>query len=103
MFRITRIAEDETSVTLRIEGRLVGGWLDDLARECEPYRARRCRVNLDLSGVSFADEQGVVALGSIGRGTVGKDVVGLLNCSLFPAALLSIARSGPDDGEPAST
>lgn len=92
MVRITRIAEDETSVTLRIEGRLVGDWLDELEAECRQSLANRCRVNLDLSGVTFADEQGIATLRSISKGTGG-----LINCSLFISELLSRTRPGPGD------
>ncbi len=92
MLRITRIAEDETSVTLRIEGRLVGRWIDELELECGQYMTNRCRVNLDLSGVTFADDQGIAALRAMGAGPVG-----LIKCSLFISGLLSPPRFGAED------
>jgi hypothetical protein len=92
MLRITRIADDQTSVTLRIEGRLVGRWIDELEHECGRYTADRCRVNLDLSGVTFADEQGIARLR-----TMSGDTVGLIRCSLFISGLLACPRSGTGD------
>jgi hypothetical protein len=86
MFRITRIADDETSVTLRVEGRLVGRWIDELESECERCRVVRGRVNLDLSGVTFVDDRGIEALRSMGG-----DHVELVRCSLFLSGLLKRA------------
>jgi anti-anti-sigma regulatory factor len=86
MFRITRIADDETSVTLRVEGRLVGRWIDELESECERCMVVRRRVNLDLSGVTFVDDRGIEALRSMGG-----DRVELIRCSLFLSGLLKRA------------
>lgn len=86
MFRITRIADDETSVTLRVEGRLVGRWIDELETECERHRADRRRVKLDLSGVTFVDDRGIEAL----RSMAGHHVE-VVQCSLFLSGLLKRA------------
>jgi anti-anti-sigma regulatory factor len=86
MFRITRIAEDESSVTLRVEGRLVGRWIDELEHECERCMVDRRRVSLDLSGVTFVDDHGIEALRSMGGHHVE-----VIQCSLFLSGLLKRA------------
>ncbi len=71
------------SVTLRLEGRVIGPWVEELRQSCEPVLAGGARLALDLSGVSFVDRDGVVLLRSLERRQVA-----LLNCSGFVAELL---------------
>ncbi len=88
MVKITHIAQDTTRITLKLEGRLVGQWVDALKSECERYLTRRSTILLDLSGVSFVDAQGLTTLKALrGQG------VELGACSLFIAGLLP----GEDD------
>lgn len=83
MLKITAIPEDNETVTLQLEGRIVREWVDEVRRECERSLAERSRVILDLSGVTFLDDQGIKLLK-----TLEGDCVRLSRCSTFLAALL---------------
>src|SRR5437764_13562778 len=66
MLRITVIENPET-VTLQIEGRLVGPWVQELERcwrTCLASPRRRGR-RLDLTGVTFIDAAGKTLLGAM--------------------------------------
>ena len=62
MLKVTQVAQDNQSVTLKVEGRIVGPWVNELRQECGKCLARRSKIILDLSGVSFADDQGIKTL-----------------------------------------
>ncbi len=62
MLRLTRISEDNSTLTLRVEGRIVREWAAFLERECEALFEDFSVVQLDLSGVSYVDTNGLVAL-----------------------------------------
>lgn len=81
MLKITRITEEGT---LRVEGRLIGPWVDELAQACAgPVEGMR----LDLSGVSFVDDGGAALL----RGLVARGAA-VSACSGYVAALLRWSR-----------
>ncbi len=50
---ITKAFEDETLVTLRVDGQIVGTWASVLEDECKKHRAEGRRVVLDFSEVCF--------------------------------------------------
>jgi hypothetical protein len=58
MLRITRMAGPEPAETMKLEGKLVGPWVDAL-REC---CAGQEGLHLDLSAVSFIDAAAVKLL-----------------------------------------
>lgn len=78
MLKISRIGTADHSVTLKLEGRVVGEWVGELRRICELVLGERCQLKLDLADVSFADASGVSLL----SGFKSRDVV-LQNCSPF--------------------
>jgi len=59
MLKMTTVREDEQTITLKLEGRIVGPWVEELEKECEKCLARKNRLILDLSDVSYIDERGV--------------------------------------------
>jgi hypothetical protein len=68
VFRLTTVTEDG-GVVLRLEGRLVGAWVDELARATHGAMDEGTGLTLDLAGVSFADARGIAALrDAAGRG-----------------------------------
>ena len=78
MLKISQTGTPNHSVTLKLEGRVVGPWVGELRRICEPLLAEDRALKLDLAEVSYVDEQGVSALNSFkSRG------VKLKNCSPF--------------------
>ncbi len=82
MLRITRTVADGTT-TLKVEGRLVGEWVDELLRACQVARRGPGPLRLDLADVSFADADGLATLAALLR-----EHVELAGCSLFLSALL---------------
>ena len=66
------------SVTLKLEGRVVGPWVAELRQVCEKLLTEGRALKLDLADVTFADASGVAALSSFkSRG------VTFTNCSPF--------------------
>ena len=83
MLKISQAGKANHSVTLKLEGRVVGPWVGELCQVCEPHLSGGRKVKLDLSDVSFADASGVAALSNFkSRG------VAFTNCSPFVAEQL---------------
>jgi anti-anti-sigma regulatory factor len=87
MLRITCIAEDEESATLKLEGWVIGPWVEELRNACERSVARRHTVILDLSEVRFADPQGIRTLKALSR-----HCVRFVGMSTFLSVLLAKAE-----------
>jgi ABC-type transporter Mla MlaB component len=83
MLRITRMVGNDSVVTLKIEGKLQGPWVDEAQDACARSAAQASRTCLDLSGLNFADGEGVALLRALIRS--GVRVVG---CSSYIAELL---------------
>jgi len=78
MLKISPAGTVNHSVTLKLEGRVVGPWVGELRQVCETLLTERRGLKLDLTDVSFADADGVAALSSLkSRG------VTFANCSTF--------------------
>ncbi len=76
-----RIVEEQTtnnSTTLRLDGRIAGQWVEVLRTSCEQVFQNDGRVILDLTGVTFADHDGVQLLQQLHQ----QQVV-LINCTPF--------------------
>ena len=55
----------EQGVTVRLEGRVVGPWVQELQRACEPYLGNGQPLTLDFGGVSFIGREGVAVCRSL--------------------------------------
>ena len=78
MLKISRAGKANHSVTLKLEGRVVGPWVGELRQVCETLLSEGGALKLDLTDVTFADADGVAVLASFKtRG------VTLKNCSPF--------------------
>jgi anti-anti-sigma regulatory factor len=84
MLKVTLLEEDERAVILKLEGRITGQWVHELERECERHLNKHRKLILDVSGITFVDDQGIKML----RTVVG-DRVELIRCSLFLSGLLN--------------
>ena len=62
MLRISRDQTPGPRVVLRLEGRVVGPWVEELLRTCEPLMGGDRGVSLDLAEVSYVDAEGARAL-----------------------------------------
>lgn len=60
MLRISTIAESEHELTLKLEGQIVGPWVELLGQECRTLRAGATGrgLQLELSHVTYADPAG---------------------------------------------
>ena len=78
MLKISQAVKVNHSVTLKLEGRVVGPWVGELRKVCEAIMTEGRALKLDLTDVTFADASGVSVLSSFkSRG------VTLSNCSPF--------------------
>ena len=78
MLMISEAGTANLSVTLKLEGRVVGPWVAELRQVCEKLLTEGRALKLDLADVTFADASGVTALSSFkSRG------VTFSNCSPF--------------------
>jgi anti-anti-sigma regulatory factor len=61
--KITVVESSSNGVRLRVEGRLMGGWVEELRRACDLHAlSDGIRLTLDLADVSFADAAGIELL-----------------------------------------
>ena len=78
MLKISQTGTPNHSITLKLEGRVIGPWVGELRRICEPLLAEERALGLDMAEVSYVDAEGVAALNGLkSRG------VKLKNCSPF--------------------
>jgi ABC-type transporter Mla MlaB component len=86
MLKISQNGPANQTVTLRVEGRIVGPWVAALQHSCEEVLMNGQALNLHLADVEFMDPPGVALLSSLrSRG------VALLECSPFAAEQLKEA------------
>lgn len=78
MLKIEVTENQEGGVTVRLHGRMVGPWVDEVRRTCEPFLGNRRALTLDFSGVSFVAQDGVALCRSLRQGRAT-----LTNCSPF--------------------
>jgi len=69
MLRITEITDGGPGVLLKLEGKLLGPWVEEFGRVCAELSRGECRaIRLDLSAVTFLDEAGTRLLRALMRG-----------------------------------
>ena len=89
MLKISQTGKANHSVTLKLEGRVVGPWVSELRQVCETHLSEGRSLKLDLTDVTFADADGVAVLA--GFKTRG---VTLKNCSPFVDEQLRSTANG---------
>jgi len=83
MLRIVRLQVTPDRATLRLEGRVVGPWVDELARSCEQVLAGGHALTLDVADVAFVEPRGARLLQDLlARG------VAVAHCPAFVAEQL---------------
>lgn len=83
MLRIEKMGEDDGTVILKLEGRIVGQWVAALEEECQRVLRGPKRLILDLAEVTFIDRDGVAMLGKM-----RDERVQFVNCCPFLQELL---------------
>jgi ABC-type transporter Mla MlaB component len=89
MLRVTVVESSRSAVTLRVEGRMTGSFVEELRKACDVHTLPDAvQLSLDLADVSFADAAGIVLLKELrSRG------VGLMRTSPFMAEQLKDGTS----------
>jgi hypothetical protein len=67
MLIISRAPSPTEPVTLRLEGELLGAWVEELERTCAEVLARGGGLGLDLAAVRFVGREGAELLRRLGR------------------------------------
>ena len=88
MLRISRVVNNGTTV-LRLEGRLLGPWVEALRAECAAADGAGRRRLLDLTSVTFLDAAGVRSVHDL-----SKRGWGVTGCSDFLSELLGAGQDG---------
>jgi ABC-type transporter Mla MlaB component len=83
MLRISFIESADHSVALRLEGQIVGPWVEELRNSCERVLTQGKRLTLDFADLSFVDREGIALLRALAERRVE-----FANCSRFVAELL---------------
>ncbi|HSB42499.1 MAG TPA: STAS domain-containing protein [Methylomirabilota bacterium] len=84
MLKIDAAGPSDGRITIRLEGRMLGPWVEELRRTCEAHLGEGRALTLDFSGVSFVDREGVALLR-----TLRQRQARLANCSAFLKELLN--------------
>ena len=83
MLKIVAAPNGSGTVTLVLEGRLIGPWVEELRRASEAALGSSERLALDLGAVSYVDRRGLELLRSLAGRRAQLD-----NCSPFVAEQL---------------
>ncbi|MER3445957.1 MAG: hypothetical protein C4291_03590 [Candidatus Dadabacteria bacterium] len=95
MLRITETSEDEKTIALKLDDKMVGTSASDLEELCLHYRDEKGKtVVLDLSGVAFIDNNSLKVLKRIKDNRVL-----IVNYSLFIETLLEANKLISNDRE----
>ena len=62
MLRISETKTTKTLVTLSLEGRMTGPWIQEVHLFCQQFQGNGRRLKLDLQKLSFVDRRGVCLL-----------------------------------------
>ena len=63
MLRITVVESSNIAVTLRVEGRITGPWVEELRTACRLHTSPdNVQLSLELADISFADGAGIALL-----------------------------------------
>ena len=92
MLKITRVGSLDREVTLQLDGRVTGPWVELLRQSAESVLAEGVRLTFDLQNICFIDCEGVGLIKSlIDRG------VRQVNAPLFVAE--QIRMCGAEEGD----
>ena len=85
MLMISEIKLDEENITLKLDGKIEGMYLEELEGACKCHRSGNNKtITLDFSGVTFIDDEGLEVLSRL------KDRrLKIVKCSPFIKALLN--------------
>ena len=69
MLKIARVDDgaSDSIQTLKLEGKLLGPWVDELPRACQELQTPPSGLRLNLAGVTFIDPARIELLGDLIR------------------------------------
>jgi ABC-type transporter Mla MlaB component len=92
MLKITRVASSNQEITLQLDGRVTGQWIELLRESAESVLAEGLRLTLDWANICFIDCEGLALIkGLIGRG------VRQVNAPLFVAEQIKKCEEAQGD------
>ena len=62
MLKITEVVLPEKEITLQLDGRVSGQWVELLRETAESVLNRGVRLNVDLKNISFIDCEGIALI-----------------------------------------
>ena len=62
MLKITKVATSNQEITLQLDGRVTGQWIDLLRESAESVLEERMRLTLDLENICFIDCEGLALI-----------------------------------------
>jgi hypothetical protein len=65
MLRITRVVLSNQEITLQLDGRVTGLWVDLLRESAKSVMGEGMRLTLDLENICFIDCEGIVLVKSL--------------------------------------
>jgi hypothetical protein len=83
VLKITEMARNDSGRTFKLEGKLLGPWVDELRNVCTQPLDRAEQVGLDLAAVTFVNVAGAELL----RELIRQGII-ITQCSAFVAELL---------------
>jgi len=86
VLKISIISDSDQAIEFRLEGKLVGPWVEELQRLSDEALSHKKAVSLDLERVWFVDSHGVTLLRDLARRQVSQ-----VNCSQFVSQQLKEA------------
>ena len=78
MLRISELGGPGEATLLRIEGDLIGVWVDEVRKACAPFLRNGHRLTLDLADIALTDRSAIALLKELLDSQVA-----LVNCSAF--------------------
>ena len=78
MLRISELDGAGEATLLRIEGDLIGLWVDEVRKACAPFLRNGHHLTLDLAEVALTDRRAIALLKELVASQVA-----LVNCSAF--------------------
>ena len=70
MLRISEMSASGEGTALRLEGEVMGPWVREVKKACEPFLGNGRQLTLDLADVSLVDREGVALLRELKRAQV---------------------------------
>ena len=92
MLKITKVATSNQEITLQLDGRVTGQWIELLRDSAESVLEEEMGLSLDLKNICFIDCEGLAVMKSLmGRG------VRQINAPLFVAEQLRKCAAAEGD------